>query len=803
MTQRMRVLSLLLLLTLSLAAYYRLNIHGVVSPRPPGTVAVGTENPGPRSREMEKLPAKVLENLRLYIQDVEIGPNENNLGYAMKLDGEQGRPAVRRGDDRAAYPIYRKVLAISYHQDSLQGVGVASGILSQIAKRANRGPAARKFAALQYQVSRIMNKPFELGVAEMGLANLIEDEAMPLALKLRLQAKEHLRGTPYVHDYIDLLSTLAQNNSAYKRYDIAFGLAEEAWSLAQKSGDSDEIASARAFAALQYAGQLKSRGRYNDAIAILSEAAERFPAVNRNTWAYYDLLLQIARNYAAQERWDDARRYYADAYHHFENERLNVLGDEGRAQLDRGNSQVIDGYVNSLAAGGNYAEALALLEANKARTLQDIGVDSNQQTAYRALTQMRRTQARERMELFETYQESGTADPLENILPGNEDRWEKLWQAEKELTDRQNDTTRKLLDQLQMRDLAVGESLSPERLKILQRKLRGNEAALSMFTGGNELRYFIMTAEKIDYFATGVTFDQYHRELLELRVALINPSMDFHLEPAKLLGDLILQPVLTRLPKKIDHLIYSPDGEFANLPLGVLMPKGRFLTRDYTIVRVPSLGVLRGDSLIAAHGTRGVSCVDPKIPYKRLPFQQQTGEHLVKLYGNRVSSLDGPACNVDRLEKALAETGSPAFLHVGAHGFFNEAAAMQSGILLSSDKGGGELWDAHAIGGLDLNAFVLVTLSSCETGLSDQEKMRDLFGLQRAILYGGSRQVLAPVWSVQDEATHRLISAFFDAYRHGADAASALQQAQRKLIRDPRFAHPYYWGGFVLSGDAI
>jgi CHAT domain-containing protein len=44
------------------------------------------------------------------------------------------------------------------------------------------------------------------------------------------------------------------------------------------------------------------------------------------------------------------------------------------------------------------------------------------------------------------------------------------------------------------------------------------------------------------------------------------------------------------------------------------------------------------------------------------------------------------------------------------------------------------------------------------------------------------------------------MSAFYRAYAAGAPKAEALRRAQLELLRDKRYADPYYWSGFVLMG---
>jgi tetratricopeptide (TPR) repeat protein len=95
----------------------------------------------------------------------------------------------------------------------------------------------------------------------------------------------------------------------------------------------------------------------------------------------------------------------------------------------------------------------------------------------------------------------------------------------------------------------------------------------------------------------------------------------------------------------------------------------------------------------------------------------------------------------------------------------------------------------------------LAVLSSCESGVGRARAGEGLAGLSTAFLAAGARAVLASLWKVDDRATRRLMAAFYDALADGADPATALALAQRRLASDPATAHPFYWAGFVLTGD--
>jgi len=55
---------------------------------------------------------------------------------------------------------------------------------------------------------------------------------------------------------------------------------------------------------------------------------------------------------------------------------------------------------------------------------------------------------------------------------------------------------------------------------------------------------------------------------------------------------------------------------------------------------------------------------------------------------------------------------------------------------------------------------------------------------------------------VDDVATARFIEEFYRRLERGDAAGEALRSAQERLRRSPDTAHPFYWAGFVLTGEA-
>jgi CHAT domain-containing protein len=107
----------------------------------------------------------------------------------------------------------------------------------------------------------------------------------------------------------------------------------------------------------------------------------------------------------------------------------------------------------------------------------------------------------------------------------------------------------------------------------------------------------------------------------------------------------------------------------------------------------------------------------------------------------------------------------------------------------------------HDIYNLRLHAD-LVVLSACQTALGKEIKGEGLVGLARAFMYAGAPRVVASLWEVSDLATAELMKKFYRGIlQERRQPAAALRAAQLEMSKDPRWASPYYWAGFVLQGD--
>jgi CHAT domain-containing protein len=147
--------------------------------------------------------------------------------------------------------------------------------------------------------------------------------------------------------------------------------------------------------------------------------------------------------------------------------------------------------------------------------------------------------------------------------------------------------------------------------------------------------------------------------------------------------------------------------------------------------------------------------------------------------------------------KSLA--ASYDILHLACHGIFDANKPMDSSLLLTpSIMDDGRLTTSE-IFDLEFNAG-LVTLSACSSGMSRIRAGDETIGLPRAFIYAGIPSIVASLWNVNDESTALLMKKFYSNLKT-LSKAEALQQAQLSLLKDKKYASPYFWAAFYLIGE--
>ena len=138
-------------------------------------------------------------------------------------------------------------------------------------------------------------------------------------------------------------------------------------------------------------------------------------------------------------------------------------------------------------------------------------------------------------------------------------------------------------------------------------------------------------------------------------------------------------------------------------------------------------------------------------------------------------------------------------IHIASHGFFG--GSSEENFIMTYDK---ILDMEHMESFIRPKQFAsqpveLITLSACQTAEGND---RSPLGLAGVALRSGARSVMGSLWPVSDSATQILLSQFYKQLQsEKITKAQALQLAQKKLIENSAYDHPFHWAAFILIGN--
>ncbi|MFM9886692.1 MAG: CHAT domain-containing tetratricopeptide repeat protein [Burkholderiales bacterium] len=332
------------------------------------------------------------------------------------------------------------------------------------------------------------------------------------------------------------------------------------------------------------------------------------------------------------------------------------------------------------------------------------------------------------------------------------------------------------------------------------------------------------------------------RLVATMRRAMMQPTGTGAATFARRLDQILMRPIRPLLGAAT-HLFISPEATLHTVPFGALRDEtDRYLIQRYTLTYLTSGRDLlrpgkpipaRSDALIIADPAFGaptatVATASPTAP----------GQRSVDLSNAEWESLPGTATEAraihalwpsarlltgrDATETALKQVRGPRILHVASHGFFlpdqrdsnsdakgpraRENPLLRSGLVLAGANGLAASGDdgiltALEAASLDLSGTGLVVLSACETGLGEIQNGEGVYGLRRALSIAGAQSQVISLWKVADDATSDLMVELYRRLQAGTGRSAALREAQLKLLADRNTSHPFFWAGFIASGE--
>jgi len=499
----------------------------------------------------------------------------------------------------------------------------------------------------------------------------------------------------------------------------------------------------------------------------------KVPQSRQNGSIYWILLFDRGRIAEKEGRLDEATVLYRQAVDVIEQQRSTINTETSKIGFVGDKQSVYHRIVSALQASGRAAEAFEYVERSKSRALVDmlaaqkdfsLPPDSRQQV----------------QTLLAAYDRADADSRVQDERQDPSATRSIAVKAKQELKD-------------QAPELAsLVQVISPSAREI-QALIPPDETVIEYYYTDGDFYAFVLTSQKLEAVRldlAGLTDDVRHfRKLLE------SPGSQGSAEASRKLHRRLFRPVAKSV--STDKLVVVPHGILHYLPFNALHDGERYMIDRYKLRVLPSAGVLRYLQAKKAPSSGNILALgNPDLgnPELDLKFAQAEALAVAKTLPQSRALL-----RRDATETAFRKYGGGfRYLHLATHGRFDAEAPLKSALLLTPDSESDGLLTVDKLYTMRLQAE-LVTLSACETGLGKVAGGDDVVGLTRGFLYAGAPSIVASLWKVDDRATSDLMTRFYSALQD-RDKGEALRQAQ--LETKKRYAHPFYWAAFQLTGSA-
>src|SRR6266850_103309 len=262
------------------------------------------------------------------------------------------------------------------------------------------------------------------------------------------------------------------------------------------------------------------------------------------------------------------------------------------------------------------------------------------------------------------------------------------------------------------------------------------------------------------------------------------------------LGTVLIEPVADLLdPGR--SLAVIPDRALHGLPFDALRRphKKEYLVEDFAVIVSPSL-----THLLATTAGRPVR--DAIVSFGSQDDASSEIKELTALRGiyPKVTTFAGERVDKPKFLNALSM--APIF-HYAGHSVMDAVDPLRSSILLDGNRYGPNSVTAVDIAQHRMWDNAVVVLSSCDSAVGNSRDGVGMHGLTSAFLIGGAGSVVGSLWPVEASSTAELMIGFHRAFASAnIPVAQALRQAQLRFMKSfPERSHPYYWSGFVVTGN--
>ncbi|NEP21808.1 MAG: CHAT domain-containing protein [Moorea sp. SIO3I6] len=305
--------------------------------------------------------------------------------------------------------------------------------------------------------------------------------------------------------------------------------------------------------------------------------------------------------------------------------------------------------------------------------------------------------------------------------------------------------------------------------------------------------------QQLRHYRTELAQDQTESTLEELRKFLQQVHRRAFLPMSQQVYNWVIRPIEEDLANsQVDTLVFVLDGALRNIPMAALHDGKQYLVEKYSIALTPGLDLMNPERLVREDIkvlTAGLS--ESRRGSVPLPFVEVELEKIKAQVPSEI--LLNQDFTETRLENSLEAATFPV-VHIASHGQFSSEA--QKTFIMTWDSNINVTELKELLQTTDLRQptpIELLVLSACQTATGDK---RAALGIAGVAIEAGARSTLATIWLVDDEVTAVLMNRFYQELTDKSiSKAEALNRAQKSILQDPSYEHPYFWAPYIMVGN--
>ena len=325
----------------------------------------------------------------------------------------------------------------------------------------------------------------------------------------------------------------------------------------------------------------------------------------------------------------------------------------------------------------------------------------------------------------------------------------------------------------------------------------------------SEDKVYAFTISKDD---TQLYFITDRKELSNKLKTLINSlsdrgSADFKVHARSIYQLLLPSQILEKSNK--DQLIFILDEELHYMPMEILVANnGKYLIESHAVSYAPSL-LLWNEQIGVKKSKKNKLGIFAPTYKKNDSNNPERNESEDLLGANREASQIAELFNTDFFTGSSATKAAFTknandynVLHLAMHATINNIDSEFSYLSFPANQEDSKLFISELYN-MSFNADLAV-LSACNTSVGNLEKGKGIINVSRAFTYAGVPSTVTSLWKVPDQETSQIMISFYKFLKEGKQKNEALQLAKLDYLLatdDNTLKHPYYWAGFIISGD--